>query len=270
MIKPKRRILRPDSNLGYVVQWSDTHYPHIDRVAERAVLQFSKDWMPDTHVFIGDCLDLSSISRWSKKAFIEQYTDPVINSFIEFGNALEAIRKINPNSRLIWIWGNHDERLDAFVQEFPAWRGIADDVVGLIKQYGKTDVIDDVEIVRIEDIEDDFTIGKMHYYHGTRSNKHVAAAMVEAYDESITFGHSHTMQSFAKSKRGQFRMGFCIGNMVSRAGRKYTKGSPFSWVTGFAFMEYNKHSGEFTQHLLPIVNGKFRFGGKTYDGNKKG
>ena len=266
MKQKKRRIVRPSEDLGYVVQWGDTHYPHIDQRAEDAVLQFSRDWQPDTHLWIGDCLDLASISRFSTRSFMTQYQDPVIDSIRGFGQAINRVRKINPNSRLVWIFGNHDERLESFVEEYPAWRGIADDVRGLIRQFGRCDAIDDVEIIKLKDIDDDFSIGKMHYHHGTKANIHCAASMVAEWEACITFGHTHTQQVFTKTTRGKFRQAYCIGHLSNRNARGYVKGNSLRWVTGFAFMEHDKKTEQFTQHVIPIVNGGFRYAGKTYQG----
>ena len=253
--------------LGTVVCWPDRHDPHIDRVAEAAIYQFTKQWKPDYDLHIGDCLDLSGISRWTTSNYVAQYEEKVIDGLISLGAHFNTLFKINPKGKKVWIIGNHDARLDAFVEQNPSWRGICDDILGLIRVYGKCKRADEIEIVRLDDFEDDYSIGKMHFAHGFSSCKHVAAKHVEEYDESITFDHTHTMQMHSTTKRNSPRQGYCIGHIISREGRKYLKGRASRWVTGFAFMEYDRQSGEFTQHLLPIVNGRFRFAGKTYDGN---
>lgn len=252
-----------------VVQWPDRHDPHVDRVAERAVYQFARDWQPDIHLHIGDNLDLSGISRWSLTNIRERYEELIIESVRSLGQHFNNLHAITPKSRKVWIWGNHDDRLDQFVDQNPSWRGICDDVRGMLRLYGKCSIADEIEIVKLLDFEDDFHIGKMHFAHGFSSCKHVAAKHVEEYDSAITVGHAHTMQMFTTTKRGEPRSGYVIGHMLNRDGRRYLKGRPTRWVTGFAYMEYDTKTGEFTQHLLPIVNGKFRFAGKTYDGTKK-
>ena len=250
-----------------VVQWSDRHDPYVDRVAESAIYKFSKDIKPSIHLHIGDNLDLSGISRWSVNNFVTQYEDKVIDSFISLGQHFNTLMKINPKARIVWILGNHDLRLEHFVEQHPSWRGICDDIIGLLQLYGGLNHPERIELIRLDDPEDDFKIGKMHFCHGFSACKHVAAKTVEEYDEPITFGHSHTMQMFTKQKRGQARAGYCIGNLLNREGRKYLKGSATRWVTGFAYMEYEPSTGQFTQHLLPIVDGRFFYGGKIYNGN---
>lgn len=263
MGKPKA-----DKGIYGVVQWSDTHFPYIQETAERAVLSFSKQWSPSVHLWIGDNLDLPGISRWTISAPREQTEKRVLEGFRSFGAHVLRVNKTNPDARLVWIWGNHDDRLDQWVDKYPSWAGICDDALGLLEFYGKCPIAKKIELVKLLDFEDDFKIGKMHYAHGFSTCKHVAAKHVEEYDESITFGHSHTMQMFCTTKRGKPRSGYCIGHMISREGRKYLKGRPTRWVTGFAYLEVDVKTGEYTQHLLPIVDGKFRFAGRTYDGTK--
>lgn len=252
---------------GSVVQWADPHHPYADRKAIEAILDFSASMKPTYHLFIGDCLNLGGISRHVMDDFIAQYEEPVLEGLIQFGKHLDTVHKINPKSKIVWIWGNHDERLRAFVKKHPSWRGILDDPIKLLRNFGECKVADKIELVQFDDPEQSYSIGKMSFVHGYFCGKHTASQHVEAYVKSITFGHTHTMQQFCTVRGGTEPLaGFSIGHLMDKEGRKYLKGRPHRWVTGFAFMEYNKSSGNYTQHLLPIVNGKFIFNGREYGG----
>ena len=257
------------NDIGTVVQWSDSHHPFIDPIAHEAVYRFCKGKKIDTHVHIGDCLDLGGIGHHVEDDYIAQYEDPVLVGLQSLGNHFNRLFKLTPKARMVWIFGNHTDRLFRFVKKHPAWRGIIDKPLELLKNYGECPMANKIEIVHLTDYTDDFKIGKMHYCHGFSSGKHVACTHVEQYDESVTFGHAHTMQMFTKAKRDSPKAGYCIGHMLSKGARKYLKGAPTRWVTGFAVMEYDKKTGNFTQHLLPIVDGGFFFGGKYYSGKDK-
>lgn len=254
----------PRDDIGEVIQWPDRHDPHVDRQAEAAIYEFIKGRKPTHHVWIGDNLDLSGISRWSVGNAAEQFRERVIDGIKSLAAHFNKVHKINPAAKLVWLWGNHDDRLDQWVEQYPAWKGIVDNVPGMLRQFGDCTCIDKIKIVKLLDAEDDFKIGKMHYAHGFSACKHVAAKHAEEFGGSITIGHAHTMQSFTTVKRGQAAMGFCIGHLSNRDARRYLKGRPHRWVTGFAVMEYNKRSGDYTQHLIPIVKGRFRYGGREY------
>lgn len=255
-------------DIGRVVTWSDSHHPFIDPIAHEAVYGFCRG-RTDVHVHIGDCLDLGGIGHHVEADLVAQYEDPVLAGLLSLGKHFNHLFKITPKAHIIWIFGNHTDRLFRFVKKNPAWRGIIDDPIGLLKSFGGCSRADRIEIVHLTDYTEDFKIGKMHFCHGFSTGKHVACTHVEAYDESVTFGHAHTMQMFTKVKRGNPKAGYCVGHMLSEQARRYLKGAPARWVTGFAYMEYDMKTGNFTQHLLPIVDGGFFYGGKYYSGNRR-
>ena len=251
--------------VGQVIVWADAHHPYADVRAQNTICKFAKHIQPDFHIFIGDCLDLNGISRHTYDDFIAQYEDPVQAGLTSFGNLINHLQKITPNAKIVWIFGNHDDRLRKFAKRFPAWRGIVDKPLKLLQAFGGCLGADKIKVVYLEDFTDDFKIGKMHFNHGHYTCKHTAAKHVEAYDESVTYGHAHTMQMFTMIKRDKPRAAYCVGHLMDKRGRKYLKGAPTRWVTGFGFMEYLKKSGRYTMHLLPIVKNGFMYGGRHWN-----
>ena len=250
--------------LGKVIIWSDEHHPYIDGGAHEAIYQFAKDVRPDYHILIGDCLNLGGISRHVQDDLIAQYEEPVEEGLVSLGKHINKLWEITPRAKIVWIWGNHDERLRTFARRHPSWRGIVDDPIKLLRGFGDCSKAGRIDLVQLDDADDEWKLGKMHFCHGHYTGKHCAAATVEAYSEAVTFGHAHTMQMFTAVRKKLPVAGYCVGHLMSREARKYLKGRPVRWVTGFGYMEYDRDGGEFTQHLLPIVHGQFRYGGKTY------
>ena len=256
-----RTSRKTDDGIGRVVVWSDQHFPYHDERAHEAIYAFAKDTNPDVHLHIGDCLNLGGISRHVQDDLIQQYEEPVLEGLLSFGRHINHLCETSPESEIIWIWGNHEERLRAFVRKHPSWRGIIDDPLGLLEYFGKVkDARKIIRLVILDDSTDDYKIGKMHYCHGFSACKHTAAKHVEDYGESVTFGHSHTMQLFTAVRRSKPIAGYCVGHLMSKEGRRYLKGRPHRWVTGFGYMEYLKRTGQYTMHLLPIIDGKFIYG----------
>lgn len=262
-------MARRDSGIKSVVCWPDLHFPHIDEKSAEAVYQFTAANKPDYDLHIGDNLDLSGISRFSTNNYIEQHSELVKDGLSALGEHFNRLFKINPKGKKVWILGNHDERLDAFVEKNPSWQGICDDIIGLLRLYGNCPKADLIDLVRIRDRGDDYKIGRMHFAHGFTVGVNTAKTHVEAYDESITVGHAHTIQMWTKKTRTKMKAGYVIGDLAGPGARKYMRGRPDWSAPGFAYMEYIERSGIFTQHLLPITDGKFIFGGKIYDGNTK-
>jgi len=254
-----------NGDIGQVTVWSDQHHPFIDVQAHEAIYKFIRG-RTDIHVHIGDCLDLGAISSYVADDLIAQCEDPVEAGLISFGAHLNRLLKITPEAKVYWIFGNHDDRLRRFVKKHPAWRGILDNPIKLLQVWGNCPDANRVKIIYLDDFTDDFTIGKMHFCHGFSICKHTASKHVEDYDESVTFGHSHTMQMFTKVNRKHPKGGFCVGHLVSKEARKYLRGRPTRWVTGFGHMDYIKKTGQYQMYLLTILDGGFIFAGKYYGG----
>ncbi len=248
--------------VGQAMVWSDPHHPYHDKANHALLYTFSKWLKPDYHVHVGDCLDLGGIGHHVEDDYIAQYEDPIAAGLESLGAHFNKLFKINPKAKIVWIMGNHDERLRRFAKKNPAWRGIVDDPIKLLMAYGDCPQAKKIDYVCLDDFEDDYTIGRMHFCHGFSAAKHVASLTVDAYDESVTFGHAHTMQMFTRVKRENPKAGYCVGHLMAREGRRYLKGRPTRWVTGFGVMDYLKSDGRFTMNLIPIVEGGFMYAGR--------
>ena len=265
--------MRRKPDIGHVTIWSDQHFPFVDQDAHSAIYAFVKDWQPDYHVHIGDCLDLGGISKHTENDYIAQYEEPVEDGLIALGKHFNTLLKITPHSKIVWIFGNHDDRLFKFVKKNPSWRRILDQPLRLLREFGGVKDISKIKLVILEDFEDEYKIGRMRFVHGHWAGKHVACRHAEAYDDSVIFGHAHTMQMFTIQKQ-QPRAGYCVGHLTHKRARKYLKGSPARWVTGFGHAQYLNAGGQYTMSLIPIVDGGFLFAGRFYhksqfSGNKK-
>ena len=88
---------------------SDVHLPYHDLPALTAALQASKKAKCDTLIILGDLLDFYQLSRFLK--------DPRQRSVAEeIEQAKEFLRVCkNMVARVIWKYGNHDERFDHYL-----------------------------------------------------------------------------------------------------------------------------------------------------------
>lgn len=248
------------------VVWGDNHSPFMHKESHEAIYQFSKDKQPDNHVHIGDCLDLYAISRWAVDDYRGQVDQPIKLAFQQLGEHFNVLDKLNPTSKVYWVIGNHNERLERFTRKNPAWSGITNDILGLLECVGKCRSTKKINIIDIQLPTNELRIGKMSFVHGYYTNKYCAAKHVEEFEDNVCHGHSHTMQMYSKARKGQPHAGYSVGHLMDDEGMRYVKGKPTRAVRGFGYMEHIEPSGQFTFHLLPIVNGKFIFDGVVYGG----
>lgn len=89
----------------------DFHIPYHDPNAVAAFLEYIKKYQPDKIIITGDFLDCYTISRFSKnpKAFSMEQE-------FEIGvTILEAIREACPNAEIIFLKGNHELRIEKYI-----------------------------------------------------------------------------------------------------------------------------------------------------------
>ncbi len=98
-----------DIEMSKFVTWlafSCTHHPHHDPKAIQWLVTHIKDFKPDVLVALGDLIDTQCLSKFAKS-----------NLFAlsgEYGAVNEFLGEINdasPQSRKIWMQGNHEERM---------------------------------------------------------------------------------------------------------------------------------------------------------------
>lgn len=269
-------VIKAEGKVGATVTWSDEHHPWTDWPAHDAIYQFCDQRRIDNHVLIGDLCNLSGISRHVREDAMEQIEEPIIKNLRSAALHIDIIASINPEADIWLMEGNHEQRLKAWSRQMNnlSWQGITDDLKVLLRHYGECKHIDRVKFVDYDDPYAVLRIGKMGFTHGVFVNKHSACKHVETHLESVTFGHTHTMQMFSIARKYQPGRwaepiaGYSVGHLMSPEGKRYMKGRPDRWVTGFAFMEHDEETGIYTQHLLPIVQNAFIFNGVKYIGDE--
>lgn len=95
---------------------SDLHCPYHDVNAISEAIKWGEEWHVDTVILLGDIMDFHRISRYP--------SDPETLSFakeIEIGNQmLFGIRESFRDAEIHYIQGNHEVRLDAYIQKMQA------------------------------------------------------------------------------------------------------------------------------------------------------
>lgn len=90
---------------------SDIHIPHQDPAAINAIIKDAKKEKIAGVLLNGDIADCYACSHWQ--------TDPRQRDFPEELDQLQEfmgwIRKQFPHSRIVWKWGNHEERFNAYM-----------------------------------------------------------------------------------------------------------------------------------------------------------
>ena len=154
---------------------------------------------PDYLVYIGDFLSLDSLSAWDsdKRKLMEnrRYFDE-----IKQGNlALDAVDSVNFYSKVVYVEGNHEDRLTRYVNYVPELDGVMSIRKDLkIDERGYTWV----------PYRDYWEIGGVHFTHipfgkmREISGKDICSKAELVTTTSVVFGHTHELHTSCVHKHG--------------------------------------------------------------------
>ncbi|KKN62170.1 hypothetical protein LCGC14_0514490 [marine sediment metagenome] len=238
------------------VIYNDTHNPYHDKVIMALFEQFITDLQPDYLIHNGDANDFYPLSKFDKNPErISNLQGDLDSTSAMFGRH----RKLVPNARSIEIDGNHEDRLRRFL-----W-SIAPELANLrCLDLNKLLGLEENEISHVGYEEGLLINGIFLVIHGNIASIHsgyTAKRMYEKHGGCGMCGHCHRGGSFYKRDRfgtwGWWE-NFCMCDLDP----DYTQNP--NWTQGFSVVHFKKK--RFWVEQVPIINGKFIYGGKLYGG----
>lgn len=243
------------SKVKKMIILSDIHLPNHDDRALSLVEKYLKDNRFDYYVLLGDFLDFDYLSKFDKdnlrklegKRILDDYK--IANELLDRHQRL--IRIHNKNCQFFYLLGNHDLRIEKLIDKNPTLEGLIELEAGLkIKERG-------FKILDSFGKHELLNIGKLFLMHGNYIGKHNAHKMVEDYDCSVVYGHTHTHQTFCKSRfdKRDLKIAQSIGTL-QKFDPDYMGKRPSAWVQSFGVVYFNQ-SGNFNLYPVIINNGEF-------------
>lgn len=243
------------SKIKRCIVLSDTQIPFHDERALALVERYMAAHTWDIWLQIGDLLDFDSISSFNKGK--PRATEgrriwrdiEIANEFLD--RHQKIVRKRNPKAEFIILEGNHEERVERFLDENPTMEGILD-IPQLLKFKERK-----VRWVKAWSKGEVYKIGKASFVHGLYTNQYHAKKMVDAEAGSIFYGHTHDMMCIPRTRRDKtdLQVGQSIG-CLCEIEQSYMKGKPSNWQQGFLVM-YVLPDGTYTYYTPRIINHKF-------------
>lgn len=227
---------------------SDVHVPFYDADALKIAIEYGMNLKSNLIIINGDMMDCLVLSRFA--------TNPQLRDFpgeVRDGRAmLKAMRAAFPNARIIWKWGNHEERYETRLRAYPEFYGVDDwqwPSVFRLKDHG-------VELVRDKR---PIMLGKLAIIHGHEYGQGFTDPVSPARTfflkagVNVLGGHYHrTSQHSKKDLRQTVVSAWSTGCLCE----KYPDWKPLNdWNSGFAFVDVNKDGG-FRVENLRIIDGK--------------
>lgn len=243
--------------MSSVIVIPDIHIPNEDKKTVAAIEHYMK-WRNsrksrcapiERGVQLGDFQDFDCISSHNANK-LRKVEGGRIRSDYDAGNAvLDRWQGIIPQWDI--IEGNHDERVERYVDANPETEGMVEMEVGLnLRSRG-------VKFTRFWTKGEILRIGKARFIHGRYTNKYHAAKHVQTYGENIFFGHTHDVQEYSQEFLGDNKTmtGQSLG-CVCRYDVDYMRGGPSKWQQAFAVFHFQP-SGFFNHFVVRVFNHKF-------------
>lgn len=198
VIRPTRRK-KPTRRDSMTLVAGDAQVPFHDPEALELFQDEVVSTQPDNIVFVGDMIDLQSMSRFGTRP---EWVGGTQDAIDQYHNVLAQTRANAPNSRIYVVHGNHEQRMDNYV------RKNAIEVLGLRRANMSQElaVLTLQNLVRYDDLEvesiDGYPNGtlwleeNLKFTHGTNVAKggSNAAKYLREERETTVYGHTHRME----------------------------------------------------------------------------
>lgn len=275
------------------IAFSDIHFRFEDPVALKITLDFTEELQPDNIFVNGDVPDFPDISRFSnspldnltdsdlanlnslileskRQGKSRKYIKPRLQRDLErIHEFFKDLRRRCPKAKIYWIFGNHDHRLQVFVEEnkpqlagvrCPGGKGdyLSLDEMAKVSDFG-------VEIVYSGKNESSMTYGKLligHFYTVSSRSGATARGLINKKHKSLLQPHVHRMGSCFKTLNdGTVLVGVEMG-CLCRLDPDWMENP--NWQQGFVIIHKKKSGNRFHVQPIQIIDGAFLVGGKRY------
>ena len=279
----KTALIVPDSQHGFrrvedITQpggydWRPLH----DRAACDVVLQAAELLEPDEIILLGDMLDLAPWStRWTTDPSLRFTTNAATREL--YAGFLRPLRAACPHARIIYLAGNHEERINkAILEKLDEAHGLrsADTLDG-------EDVLTVQNILALDSLDIEYLgpygaaywlFDDIRIQHGTKARPggETASAYLRNATSSRIWGHVHRLEM--AQRKIQTPTGSKIitasspGCLCRTDGAVPHAGGDFlDWQQGLGIV-YLDEDGQTSQQLIPIQDGKAVIYGHTIKGN---
>ena len=243
MVKRAKNITDKDIHIhnGTVVIASDVHIPFQDDKAVRAFCSYCEEKKPEYIILNGDILDFFRLSRFTKGEGRNPMEE--INLCRKL---LETLRELCPQSKIYYIIGNHENRLEKYIlNNAPEIACVVEDIFTIL---GTSEFnIEGCASLRVNKT----LLFKHGTFVGAKSGLSAIKELEKAYMSGCS-GHTHRLCKFITRKSGKKFFWIEIGCLCTMNPDYLINPD---WQQGFAHIEIR--NGEvFNAKVIEIENGR--------------
>jgi predicted phosphodiesterase len=269
-----KAVVLPDIQFGYYRESDEGLTAIHDEEAVDIALRIIRQIRPAKIVMVGDNLDLAEFGRYRLSPAFQRTTQATIDRATLFGAQLRAA---SPDAEIIWLAGNHEERLPNYVLDN------ARAAFGVKRAGEKWPVLSVPHLCRLDDHGIEFRPGypaahvwlneRIRVIHGelVRSNGMTAHRYLAREKVSVVYGHIHRREWAEVTREDHDGRPATIlamspgtlaridGAVPSTKGGIDLDGRPLrrheDWQQGIAVITYEPGDGRFYVEQVPIHSG---------------
>ena len=222
---------------------NDVHFPYHDPTAVRTALKTLYRYEIDTLILNGDIVDFYSISFWERRASernLQLERELILKAF-------DAIRKAFPDTKIIYKEGNHEERLQRYLNRKAPELAQVEEL--------KVENFLELSDFGIEYVRDKRRIqaGELQIIHGHEYRSYASVNIAISYLRkafgNVMLGHFHKKQEDTKKTINDELVGAWVVGCLCDLKPDYSPQN--EWTHGFAFIELQEN-GHFSvkNHLI--------------------
>jgi predicted phosphodiesterase len=289
-IKPARAdgwhdaVILPDMQVGYYRSRAGDLEPIHDEEAIAVALAITADINPTLVILVGDNLDGAELGKYRTSPAYQQTTQAAID---RLATLCAELRHAAPNARIVWLAGNHEERLPRYLLD----NAVA--AFGLRKGNAPESwpVLSLPYLARMDEHDIEFVPGypasafwindRLRVIHGDKvaSGGSTAHKYLGNEKVSVIYGHIHRREYAARTREDRdgpkeimAASPGCLatinGAVPSTKGGLDLDGRPMTrvedWQQGIGVVTYQEGDGMFAYHNIAIHDGWAMWAGKEY------
>lgn len=223
------RVKKDKAPIQRAIVLSDIHIPYHDQKALAVALAFAQDFKPDLIILNGDICDYYGASSYRKDP---GRIDTLQDEISETRAFLKHVRDLFPNARIVYLKGNHEDRLERFILDKAPELYSLDSL--------SMDNLLHLEEMGIEWLDEHatFMLGELEIVHGFMvrgKSGYSAMSHHEKLGGSVLIGHTHRSALVCHTNR--YGQHVAIENgYLARSDVDYVIRP--DWQQGFTTIEY--------------------------------
>jgi len=256
-----------------IVLLPDIHHPNHNVKSMNAVFKFLTYFQPHVCNLIGDALEMKFANHWKiRQGDLSYFKDVTVKdvtvkeTYKSFDkDILTPLESILPSDcEKVYMGGNHEHWVKPMLAKDERFKGSIEpeECLNLEKrgwewvpylEHGKRGIKQ---------------YGKLSVTHGFYTNKYHASKMAEVFSKSVAYGHAHDVQMYTKVTVDDdgYHTAQSIGCLCNKR-PEFMRGNANRWVNAFGIILL-REDGMYNLYVPIIIDGKFTFDGKVFDGNK--